>query len=98
MISFNNILFKHMRYTLIFLRNNRIIISKKDYQDWMKIADDYQDYMSSFFIEDDNLLEYLISEYRLNESVVGRIETFMSDSKKTAFSMDMSGFLNESDQ
>ena len=56
------------QYNLIFLRSNKVLLSKRKYKDWKEIQDEYVDYMAS--IEFDTLKE--IEEYiRIDYKLVG---------------------------
>ena len=39
------------QYNLIFLRSNKMLLSRKTYSDWREIQDEYEDYMTSLDFE-----------------------------------------------
>jgi ribosomal protein S18 len=67
-------------YNLIFLRNSKVILSKKTYSDWKEIQTEFNDYMSSLdFKSTEDLIEYLTSDYKISseqlQEQVDKIET-----------------------
>jgi hypothetical protein len=67
-------------YNLIFLRNSKVVLSKKAYSDWKEIQTEYEDYMSSLeFKSTEDLIEYLSFDYKISpeqiKSQIDRIKT-----------------------
>lgn len=61
-------------YHLIFLRSEKILLSTKPYNDWREIQDVYEDYMTSIeFKSSEEVLEYLMIEYKLTFERVKRV-------------------------
>jgi hypothetical protein len=55
------------KYSLIHLRSEKFILSKKNYLDWKEIQNDYDDYMTSIEFETlEELNDYLSIEYKLS--------------------------------
>lgn len=54
------------KYNLIFLRSDKMLLSRKQYSDWREIQDEYDDYMASLDFE--SLLDvqdYIKLDYKL---------------------------------
>tara|TARA_R110002072_G_scaffold241046_1_gene399836 strand:- start:3619 stop:3861 length:243 start_codon:yes stop_codon:yes gene_type:complete len=67
-------------YNLIFLRNSKVILSKKTYSDWKEIQTKFDDYMSSLDFEStEDLIEYLSFNYKISldqiKSQINKINT-----------------------
>ncbi len=57
---------KMKKYNLIFLRNNKLLLSRKKYFDWREIQDEYDDYMAS--VDFETLMDvqnYIKMDYKL---------------------------------
>ena len=68
-------------YNLIFLRNSKVILSKKTYSDWKDIQADFDDYMSSLNFESkEDLIKYLNLDYKIETELIkfqiGEMENF----------------------
>ena len=58
-------------YNLIFLRNSKIVLSKKTYSDWKDIQTEFDDYMSSIDFESkEDLIEYLCADYKIDLELI----------------------------
>ncbi len=58
-------------YNLIFLRNTKVILSKKTYSDWKDIQAEFDDYMSSLDFESkEDLIEYLNLDYKIEAKLI----------------------------
>ena len=71
--SHNNVAinFKMKTYNLIFLRNSKIVLSKKTYSDWKDIQTEFDDYMSSIDFESkEDLIEYLCADYKIDLELI----------------------------
>ena len=68
-------------YNLIFLRNSKVILSKKTYYDWKEIQTEFDDYMSSLEFEtSDVLIEYLSSNYKFSlEQIKSELNKIYTD-------------------
>lgn len=54
------------QYNLIFLRSNKMLLSRKKYSDWREIQDEYEDYMTSLDFEAImDVEEYIKVDYKL---------------------------------
>lgn len=54
------------QYNLIFLRSNKMLLSRKTYSDWREIQDEYEDYMTSLDFEAImDVEEYIKVDYKL---------------------------------
>ncbi len=59
------------KYNLIFLRNSKVILSKKAYSNWTEIQDEFDGYLSSLDFETiDDLIEYLNSDYKIKREQI----------------------------
>ena len=57
-----------VRYNLIFLRSNKLLLSRKQYSDWREIQDEYEDYMASLdFKSLNDIEEYIKMVYKLTK-------------------------------
>ena len=57
---------KMNQYNLIFLRSNKMLLSRKKYSDWREIQDEYEDYMASLDFESiRDVEEYIKMDYKL---------------------------------
>lgn len=71
------------KYFLIFLRNDQLLLSKKNYSDWKDIQDEYEDYMSSLEFENlEEAQEYLSENYGLTTEMNEKLSTELFDSPK----------------
>ena len=68
-------------YNLIFLRNSKVILSKKTYSDWKEIQTEFDDYMSSLEFEStEDLIEYLSFNYKISlEEIKSQINIINTD-------------------
>ena len=58
-------------YNLIFLRNSKVILSKKTYSDWKDIQAEFENYMSSLNFESkEDLIEYLNLDYKIGTKLI----------------------------
>lgn len=58
-------------YHLIFLRDSKVILSKKSYLDWKEVQTDYHNYMSSLdFDSTENVIEYLTFDYKIPSEII----------------------------
>jgi len=56
------------RYSIIYTRNSKVLLSTVKYQDWKEIQDSYENYMTSLgFDTIDEISEYLVIEYKLTK-------------------------------
>ena len=63
------------QYNLIFLRNSKVILSRKKYSTWKEVQNDFEDYMTSLDFESiDNLIEYLSFDYKLSQEIISNVE------------------------
>jgi hypothetical protein len=54
------------KYNLIYLRSNKLRLSRKQYSSWKEIQDEYNDYMTSLSFESLNdIINYLKLDYGL---------------------------------
>lgn len=54
-------------YNLIFLRDSKLLLSKKEYSSWRDIQQDYENYIASLnFKSIDEIINYLSMEYNIN--------------------------------
>lgn len=54
------------QYNLIFLRSNKMLLSRKTYSDWREIQHEYEDYMTSLDFEAImDVEEYIKVDYKL---------------------------------
>lgn len=65
---------------LIYTRSDRILISRRPYESWLQIQDDFADYMASLGPwSSDETIEYLSHEHPgLNPSATDQIGTFLA--------------------
>lgn len=69
------------KYNLIFLRQDIMLLSDKKYTDWKGIQEEYPDYSASLnFSNRDELKEYIVLDYKLNELLV---EDFLHEYAKS---------------
>ena len=62
------------KFNLIFLRNSKLILSNKKYQNWKEIQTEYDEYMSSLNFENINeIKEYLTIEYKLKTEKINEL-------------------------
>jgi len=55
------------KYNIIFLRSDKMLLSRKQYSHWKEIQDDYTDYMASLDFETLNdVVEYITLDYKLS--------------------------------
>mmetsp|Transcript_21530 Transcript_21530/g.29982 ORF Transcript_21530/g.29982 Transcript_21530/m.29982 type:complete len:81 (+) Transcript_21530:98-340(+) len=54
------------KFNLIFLRSDKMLLSRKQYSDWREIQDEYDDYMASLDFETlADVQDYIIMDYKL---------------------------------
>jgi len=62
------------KFNLIFLRNSKLILSNKKYQNWKEIQTEYNEYMTSLNFEKiKEIKEYLTIEYKLKTEKVNEL-------------------------
>ena len=58
-------------YNLIFLRNSKVVLSKKNYSDWKEIQNEFEEYMSSLDFESvEDLIDYLNLDYKVEPELI----------------------------
>ena len=63
--------FEMKPYNLIFLRNSKVVLSRKAYFDWKDIQAEFDDYMSSLDFEStEDLIEYLNIYYKIEPELI----------------------------
>jgi hypothetical protein len=63
------------QYNLIFLRDSKVILSRKKYSDWKEVQNDFENYMTSLDFEStENLIEYLSFDYKLSPEIICNVE------------------------
>lgn len=72
------------QFKLIFLRSDKILLSKKQYVDWREIQEEYEDYMASLeFGSLKDVEEYIKMDYKLSSenarNEVNRLNTSSND-------------------
>ncbi|NOU59600.1 hypothetical protein [Marinifilum caeruleilacunae] len=59
------------QYNLIFLRNDKMLLSRKQFSDWREIQDEYEEYMASLDFESlKDIEEYIKMDYKLTSKKV----------------------------
>jgi hypothetical protein len=77
-------------YNLIFLRDNRMIVSKKRYENWRQVQDDHDLYMTSLEFEKiEYLSEYLMLEYDLSSDRASSETGKVTQSKMETVEIDV---------
>ena len=62
------------KFNLIYLRNSKLILSNRKYQNWKEIQSEYDEYMTSLNFENTNeIKEYLQIEYTLETEKVNEL-------------------------
>ena len=58
-------------YNLIFLRNSKVILSKKTYSNWKDIQAEFDNYISSLNFESkEDIIEYLNLDYKIETELI----------------------------
>lgn len=71
------------QYNLIFLRSNKMLLSRKRYSDWREIQDEYEDYMTSLDFESImDVEEYIKMDYKLTSDKTKNEVKKLNDSTK----------------
>lgn len=81
---------KMKNYNLIFLNTDKLLLSSKSYGSWRDIQNEFENYSSS--IDFDNLeavKEYIIMDYKLDNSSVERLITKFLESKLNVMAIDI---------
>ena len=71
------------QYNIIFLRNDKMLLSRKKYSDWREIQDEYDDYMTSLDFESImDVEEYIRMDYNLTSDKAKSEVKKLNDSTK----------------
>ncbi len=70
------------KYNLIFLDTGKLLLSSKSYKSWREIQDEYESYIASVDFDSlENIIEYIITDYKLERIFVENLITTFIESK-----------------
>ena len=63
------------QYNIIFLRDSKVILSRKKYSDWEEVQNDFENYMASLDFETtQDLVEYLSFDHEISPEIISNVE------------------------
>lgn len=77
------------KFNLIFLRNNKILLSKKEYSNWREIQDEYEFYVASLDFESlDDIQQFIEFDYKLSAEKAQKIISEINNSNIEIIELD----------
>ena len=78
------------KFNLIFLRSEKMLLSRKQFSDWREIQDEYDDYMASLDFETlTEIEEYLKSDYKISTEKAKQEVNKLNDSTEETLEIEI---------
>ena len=78
------------QFNLIFLRSDKMLLSRKQYTDWKEIQDEYEDYLASLEFESlKDIEEYIKMDYNLTSEKAKNEVNKLNDSSSDSIEIEI---------